>query len=259
MLLDEKTLVTLQKLGLTYYGARVYATLVILGPSDATKLSAESEVPRSKIYDVLRRLVAEKWATVEHTRPIMYTAKYPKDLLEERKAAFNSEVDETSNELSMQYDKLIDKENPKVWLIRGMDSITLKIVDMINRGNKSIMLLGTLYSENELDRIKQELTYAKKKGLNIRVISRRSIKLMEGELEVAKELSQTISEIKISGPGFSKFVIIDEKEMLIMFSKVTDEIPDMESIIAIWIPNASVASYQASMFNGIWNELKTKY
>ncbi len=41
MLLDEKTLVTLQKLGLTYYGARVYATLVILGPSDATKLSAE--------------------------------------------------------------------------------------------------------------------------------------------------------------------------------------------------------------------------
>ena len=86
MLLDEKTLVTLQKLGLTYYGARVYATLVILGPSDATKLSAESEVPRSKIYEVLRRLVSEKWITVEHTRPITYTAKYPKDILDERES-----------------------------------------------------------------------------------------------------------------------------------------------------------------------------
>ena len=119
MLLDEKTLMTLQKLGLTYYGARVYATLVTIGPSDATKLSMESEVPRSKIYEVLRRLVAEKWVTVEHTRPITYTAKYPKDIFEERKAIFNSDIDETSNELSMHYDKLMDKENPKVWLLRG--------------------------------------------------------------------------------------------------------------------------------------------
>ena len=32
MLPDEKTLVTLQKLGPTYYGARIYETLVLLGP-----------------------------------------------------------------------------------------------------------------------------------------------------------------------------------------------------------------------------------
>lgn len=78
-------LVTLQKLGLTYYGARVYVTLVSLGPSDATELAAESEVPRTKIYDVLKRLKTEKWITVEHTRPITYTPKYPRDILEEKK------------------------------------------------------------------------------------------------------------------------------------------------------------------------------
>lgn len=256
MLLDEKTLVTLQKLGLTYYGARIYATLVATWPSNATRLSRESEVPRSKIYEVLRRLVTERWVTVEHTRPITYTAKYPKDIFEERKAAFNSEVDETSNELSMLYDKLMDKENPKVWLLRGMDNITVKILDMMGRSKKSIMLLGTLYSEKEIGQIQKQLAYAKKSGVNVRVISRRYIGLKEGKLDVADRLSSIVPEIKISGPEFSKFVIVDEKELLIMFSKVTDEVPDMDSIIAIWIPNVSVASYQASMFNGIWNGLR---
>jgi len=254
MLLDEKMLVTLQKLGLTYYSARVYATLVSLGPSDATELAAESEVPRTKIYDVLRRLETEKWITVERTRPITYTAKYPKDVLEEKKAIFNSEIDDVSNQLSMLYDKLMDKEIPKVWLLRGMDNITAKTLDMIRRAKKDIMLLGALYSANEIEQLKTELLYAKKKGLNIRAISRQSIKLKDGELDIIKKLSSVIPEIKISGPAFSKFVIIDDKELLIMFSKVENDVLDIDNTIAIWIPNVSIASYQASIFNGIWNE-----
>ncbi len=164
----------------------------------------------------------------------MYTAKYPKDVLEERKASFNSEVDETSNELSMLYDKLMDKENPKVWLIRGMDNITLKMLDiMIGRAKKSIMLLGTLYSEKEIGQIKKYLASAKKKGISVRVISRKVIKLVDGELDIIENLSPVVSEIKIGGPEFSKFMIIDDREMLIMYSKIDGDIPDMASMIAI--------------------------
>ncbi len=67
-------------------------------------------------------------------------------------------------------------------------------------------------------------------------------------------MSSVIPETKISGPSFSKFVIIDDKELLMMFSKVEDEVLDIDNTIAIWIPNVSIASYQASIFNGIWNE-----
>ena len=134
-----------------------------------------------------------------------------------------------------------------------MDNITVKILDMIGRAKKSVMLLGTLYSEKELESIKGQLASAKKKGLNVRAVSRRSLKLPGGELDVAKSLTPVVSEIKIGGPEFSKFVIIDEREMLIMYSKIEGDIPDMDSTIAIWIPNASVASYQAGTFNAIWN------
>lgn len=150
MLLDEKTLVTLQKLGLTYYGARVYETLVIIGSSDATRLSAESAVPRTKVYDILRRLETEGWIMSSRTRPITYTARYPRDVIEERKVAFNAAVDETSNELSMLYDNQLDKENPRVWLLRGSGNVTAKLLDMIERSKNSILLMGSLYSADEI-------------------------------------------------------------------------------------------------------------
>ena len=175
---------TLQKLGLTYYGARVYQTLVSLGPSDATKLSQESEVPRTKIYDVLRRLEGEGW---------------------------------------------------------------------IDRAKHSVMLLGALYFEDKLEQMKKQLAYARKRGVNIRVITRKSIKFRGGEINPAEELASVVPEIKITGPEYSKFVITDDREVLIIYSRIEGDIPDVDSTIAIWIPNTSVASIQASMFNAIWN------
>ena len=72
----------------------------------------------------------------------------------------------------MLYDKLMDKENPKVWLLRGMDNITVKILDMIGRAKKSVMLLGALYSEKELETIKEQLASAKKRAYRTRNIQK---------------------------------------------------------------------------------------
>ena len=63
MLLDAKILITLQKMNLTYYEAKVYATLVATGATTATTLSTESEVPRTKIYDVLNRRILKEHST----------------------------------------------------------------------------------------------------------------------------------------------------------------------------------------------------
>jgi len=56
MLYDHLTISTLQKLGLTYYGAKAYAALMKTGMTIPTVLSEESGIPRTKIYEVLRKL-----------------------------------------------------------------------------------------------------------------------------------------------------------------------------------------------------------
>ena len=66
---DQKTIDLLQKLGLTFYGAKAYATLMTTGTATPSILATEAEIPRSRIYEVIQRLEEQKWVTVEKGRP----------------------------------------------------------------------------------------------------------------------------------------------------------------------------------------------
>ncbi|WP_230741966.1 TrmB family transcriptional regulator [Methanooceanicella nereidis] len=174
-------------------------------------------------------------------------------MLEERKAAFNAAVDETANDLSMLYDNQMEKENPRVWLLRGSVNVTVKLLDMIGRSKKNIMLMGALYFADEIEQLKTQLQYAKKRGVTVRLITQKSIRLKDGDLDILGHLSPVVSGVKVYGPPYSKSAIVDDREVLIIFSRLDDDVPDEDSVIAIWIPNTSVASNWASIFNAVWN------
>ncbi len=252
MLLDEKVINTLQKMGLTYYGSKAYAALVAIGPSSPGEVAREAEVPRSKIYEVLKRLEEEGWVSVERGRPLKYKPRRPKDAIDERKAILNSDIEYAASELSSIYDRQMDKELPRVWLIRGMDNISSRMVDMMDRARHDILLLGALYSPGEIGRIRREMERARKRGVRVRIITRPRIALKEGELDLLGALSGAASDIRLYKTPFIKFVVIDGREILIMFSKVTDDVPDVENAIAMWTPNHEVASLMQSNFNLMW-------
>jgi sugar-specific transcriptional regulator TrmB len=65
MIHDPSTISTLQKLGLTYYEAKAYLALMITGVTKPSILSEESEIPRTKIYGVLKSLEESNWITIE--------------------------------------------------------------------------------------------------------------------------------------------------------------------------------------------------
>lgn len=58
----------------------------------------------------------------------------------------------------------------------------------------------------------------------------------------------------ISGKPPIKYVVVDEKELLIMFPKINEDILDLDKLVALWIPNPVLASSMADMFNLRWNE-----
>jgi hypothetical protein len=72
-------------------------------------------------------------------------------------------------------------------------------------------------------------------------------------VDIVKSLLPVTSDIKKSKSPYIKNVIIDDKELLIMYSRVVDGITDVDNVVAIWVSNASVASYMGSNFNMIWN------
>ena len=243
----------LQKLGLTLYGAKVYAALVSTGPTNATALAKEAEVPRTKIYETLKRLEEEKWVIVEKGRPSIYTPAYPREVIEDRKSALYSEIDVVADQLTMAYERQMEEENPRVWLIQGIDNIISKTSEMMGRAKHEIKLMGSLYSPREMEPLKEQIVQAKNRGVDVRIITRPTIKSSDGVVDIVKSLLPVTSDIKKSKSPYIKNVIIDDKELLIMYSRVVDGITDVDNVVAIWVANTSVASYMGSNFNMIWN------
>ena len=243
----------LQKLGLTLYGAKVYAALVSTGPTNATALAKEAEVPRTKIYETLKRLEEEKWVIVEKGRPSIYTPAYPREVIEDRKSALYSEIDVVADQLTMAYERQMEEENPRVWLIQGIDNIISKTSEMMSRAKHEIKLMGSLYSPREMEPLKEQIVQAKNRGVDVRIITRPTIKSSDGVVDIVKSLLPVTSDIKKSKSPYIKNVIIDDKELLIMYSRVVDGITDVDNVVAIWVANTSVASYMGSNFNMIWN------
>ena len=256
MLHDQLTISTLQKLGLTYYGAKAYAALMKTGVTTPTVLSKESGIPRTKIYEVVRKLEEDGWLAVEKGRPSRITPIYPKEIIEERKAIFNSDIDRISSEMAMTYDRLMENENPNVSIINCIDTIIHLTEKLIVNARKRIMMMGTLYSQEEMKPIKKSITKAQNRGVSVRIITMPSLKLKDSEINILTELSEVTNDIKLGHPTFIKTLMVDDRELLITIARVQNNIPDMENVSAILISNPSFARYMSSVFDMDWKNFK---
>ncbi len=254
MMFDEKMLASLQKLGLSNYGAKTYIVITNLGPINATNIALEANIPRTKIYDVLNKLEGAGWINVEQGRPKLFSAQDPRSIIDGRKSDLFTEIESLSSELSLMYDQQIKKELPPVWLIQGKKNITAKSLDMVSKARKSVMILGDLYFPQEVESLKPVILKSKRNHISFRIISGDVIKTSEGEIDLVKSFEDIQPEMIISGKPPIKYVIVDEKELLIMFPKINEDILDLEKVVALWIPSPVVASSMADMFNMRWNE-----
>jgi sugar-specific transcriptional regulator TrmB len=268
MLFDVKTLDTLQKLGLTAYEAKAYTALVTVGPTTATVLSAESEIPRTKIYGVLKRLQEEKWITVSKGKPSTYAPRYPKEVVEQRRTLFCSELEELSNNLTFLYDRQIENEALNALLIRGIDSISAKMMEMMDRVRRSVIIIDSFLSPVEIGRLNKKIIKAKKRDVTVRIIV--TPLLTENDTDIGKAFLPMKNDVRLfvppsedlrilddrldDPPGFMRQVIIDRREMLLASATANEGVPDLDSAIAIWISSASIAQLiMPPMFDRLWD------
>jgi sugar-specific transcriptional regulator TrmB len=256
MIYDQLTMQTLQKLGLTYYGAKVYAALMTTGVTNPSIIAEESGVPRTKIYGVLKKLSTDNWITIEKGRPTIITPKYPGEVIEEHKSQMNTDIDRISSELSMTYDRILENEIPKVRIIHSLDTLLQLTAEIMSGSKKRIMLMGSLYFPDELTIIKDQIIKAKNRGVSVRIITTPSIKLKDKQFNIIKSLSEAINDIKVGHPYFIKTMLVDDRETLIMISQVQDDVPDLDNVFAIFISNISLASYFSSVFDMDWKKLE---
>jgi len=127
----------MKKLGFTTYEAKAYASLLQNNPVTRYELSKNSGVPRSAIYDVIRKLEMTGAVNGLYTEPEKYMPLPPVQLFDLLERQFHEKVEEAKQALK-HFET--DIEPGHLWNIVGYKNMLHKAREMIGKAKKSIYL-----------------------------------------------------------------------------------------------------------------------
>jgi HTH-type transcriptional regulator, sugar sensing transcriptional regulator len=192
----------LQQFGFTQYESQVYQSLITVDqPLDATGIVKRSEVPRSKVYEVLHRL-SEKGLILESTveKKRLYSALPLDATIEKLKADFESNVQKLKNTQIKQ-----TVRDDRIWTLKDNHSIQSLMKDLLQQAERSIVISG--WSEDlSLYLPILEEKYSQGLNINIHVI---------GEITtIIQNVSTLIPDTQHTQLEKSRILIVDEQEMI---------------------------------------------
>ncbi len=243
-MVSEKIKKTLKDLGLTEYETRTYIGLVSSGPSTAGDLSEVSDVPHSRIYDVLSKLEKRGWVESQSSRPSRYRAKPPSEIIRleriKREEQFKEASETIKQELEPMYEKSGEVEKPDVWIIRGDQEILGRIEEMFVRADIKVSISLPNFPEGISD-IEDFVPLMETKNLDIRILTSENNEL------VKKFVDSSEIEVRFRDPLFGGGVIVDGKEVLLVLERGGRR-------LGIWSDEVGLAKYAEGYFEYLWSE-----
>jgi sugar-specific transcriptional regulator TrmB len=247
-IVSEKTKRILQQVGLTDYEIKAYVSLLSVPGVQASEVSKSSDVPISKIYEVLNNLERKGWVESQNTRPTKYFPKSPSTALQALKMRMEAELksneDHLLSELMPLYEQKETQERPDIWIIRGDYNIIAKVGESIDRCKKELLVVVPAELNSVVDLLIPALTSVKSSGVNVRI-------LMSGGVpqKSAAKIS-SLAELRFKENMFGGGVIIDASEVVLLLGRSSGNTDDL----AIWSDHAGLASFAKNYFEFLWKE-----
>ena len=254
----NKDISTLKGIGLTMYEAQAYATLTSLISATAVEVCEKSGIPRSKIYDVLKKLNEKNFIEIEEGRPLTYNVKSPVEVLTREKERINAKIDDTIATLTNIYENGMSHVQAPIWRIYGVDKIINQEVEIIKRAKTSVnMRIGFLF-EGEAESLIKE--FNKRKNLNVNILASQTCYINNEEVDIIKMFEdEQINTYKADIP-FVKVLISDSKEMMHTYTKFSNDKREVipETAIGIWNKYEDVARNYDERFMNQLEKIKKK-
>ncbi len=240
-MLNRELLDTLRKLDLNEYEAKAFLALSTHGANTAGELSEKAELPRPRIYDVLKGLHDKGFVVIKPGRPIKYSAnsitEAIKTLKKHKQNQLESElkrVEEIGEGLNLtlipnsQMGDLAKIEDT-VWTIKGRDVLYNKMASMISQAKNHVLISSSPEGlKRKFESAQKELERAKNKGVKIQTVSH----------AINDKIIQRLSSFHTSKKLSSRFVVADDEALLFLSPDNTH--PDEE--VGIWIKNPHLAN-----------------
>jgi HTH-type transcriptional regulator, sugar sensing transcriptional regulator len=204
----------LEKLGLTENEAKAYVGLVSLREATAREIHELTNVPRAKIYEILKVLAKKGYLEVRQGTPTYFRAVDPKQVIVKIKDEFLDCATETLaqlNELSYELPKL-----SPVWCIQSEWGIKNRIREILAEAREELLIFTS--SPEYLQEFEAELKLLEKKCKLIFIVDElERFKSLPFEFrQITKEFKDSVNNIVIDGTHYSEelFIIADGKESI---------------------------------------------
>ena len=248
----------LKGVGLTMYEAEAYVTLTSLISSTATEIAEKSGIPRSKIYDVLKRLAEKNYIEVEDGRPHTYHVKSPVEVLTREKEKIDLRIDDGISSLTNIYENGMSQVQAPIWRIYGVDKIINQEVEIIKRAKISVnMRIGFLFEGEGEALIK---AFKKRRNLKVKILASPNCYINNEETNIIKMFKDAGINIQKADIPFVKVLISDSKEMMHTYTKFSEDKRNVipETAIGIWNKYEDVARNYDERFENQWKKIRNK-
>jgi sugar-specific transcriptional regulator TrmB len=249
---SEKSKRILQDLGLTDYEIKAYISLLSHPGVQASEIAKDSDVPVSKIYEVLGNLERKGWVESQHSRPTRYFPKSPSTALQALRLRMEAELkaneDHLLGELMPLYEQKETQERPDIWIIRGDYNIIAKISESIDRCKKELLVVIPPSLNSVVDLVVPALVNVKNAGANVRILMSGAV----NERSAAK--IAPIADLRLKENMFGGGVIVDANEVILLLGRGSGN----REALAIWSDHAGLASFARNYFEFLWAEAAPK-
>jgi sugar-specific transcriptional regulator TrmB len=244
---NNEILGNLEEIGLSKYESSAYYNLLGKGMITATEISYCSNLPRQKIYSVLKKLEAKKLVLINYQKPLMCRAIPPKEAFKEIVIKYEIKLNDIkkiiSNLQQINDEGLRNKGiEEKKYFILNQCSTTNTLADNIKKSKESIYAMVNPWGSKLLAYFKNDIVKAIINGVRVRLI-------FDGKCEVDNRIFPNTIEQKISKITTNIF-IFDNINILIL---------DKDGIRSTLVhSNEMLSSMILNQFNDLWDEQKNR-
>jgi HTH-type transcriptional regulator, sugar sensing transcriptional regulator len=239
------TLEMLEKLGLTEYEAKTLNTLFKLKEAEAPNISRTAQVPKTRVYDVLEKLIQKNLLIEIKGRPKLYRAIDAEKAVNLLMTNKKEQLIELEKEATQLKDELVlytnkEEKGEKVMKVKDKQDFERILGQELAKAEKSIHGLTEITDEHDI--IHDALSKAKEKNVTIKLLnSFPSKKLQEN------------AEVKHLNHGLNAF-ILDNSRVVLAISDFKKEKPEYH--FTILNEHAPIANALTHYFDNNWTKGK---
>jgi HTH-type transcriptional regulator, sugar sensing transcriptional regulator len=268
MLASQKVFDALKGIGLNLYERKLWVALLGRGTSTAGELSAMSNVPRSRSYDILQSLAEKGFVVVQTAKPLKYVATSPDEALDRAKKKISEDTETTLTRIDELKDSPILRELNDIFsqgvklvapeemtgALKGKHSVTQQLGSMFKEASKKINIITTAEGLNDLFANHYDLLKnANEKGVQIKIATS-GVEKCADAIKSFNNIAEVRSLDQKEAPVTGRFAIVDGKELV--FS-LTDSKVHSTQDIALWSKSEHAASNLLDpLFKLAWTNAK---